>query len=91
MILASLHVCIPLGTSMEDWELAESELQHCFSAYGIKHVTMSPELERVVAVDTLRRSESTDDLGKCGKDGPGCIAVAGKSQIRKRRDDEETV
>jgi zinc transporter 1 len=46
VVLASLHVCLPAGTSLEQWEEIEQILQHCFQAYGISHVTISPELPR---------------------------------------------
>lgn len=46
VILASLHVCVPEGTTLEQWEKTEQYLQHCFSAYGISHVTISPEIQR---------------------------------------------
>ena len=45
LILASLHACVPTGTSLEQWEQIERTLQHCFQAYGISHVTISPELQ----------------------------------------------
>ncbi|KAJ7642744.1 CDF-like metal transporter [Mycena polygramma] len=32
VILASLHVCVPPGTSLEQWERTEQSLQHCFAA-----------------------------------------------------------
>jgi hypothetical protein len=43
MILASVHICVPAGTSLEQWGLIEQMLQDCFQAYGISHVTISPE------------------------------------------------
>lgn len=46
VILASLHVCVPEGTTLEQWEKTEQYLQHCFAAYGITHVTISPEIQR---------------------------------------------
>jgi len=61
-ILASLHVCIPSGTTMEDWEKTEKELQHCFGEYGIKHVTISPEIDR----KSQRTSISNEEVAeKC--------------------------
>ncbi|KAG5647877.1 hypothetical protein DXG03_007801 [Asterophora parasitica] len=58
VILATVHVCVPSGTSLEDWEKTEQYLQHCFSAYGIHHVTISPEIQRDSLVETL----TDDDL-----------------------------
>ncbi|KAJ7224164.1 CDF zinc transporter [Mycena pura] len=42
--LASLHVCVAPGTSVQEWKRIEQCLLHCFSAYGVNHVTISPEL-----------------------------------------------
>ncbi|KAJ7654454.1 hypothetical protein DFH06DRAFT_1133239 [Mycena polygramma] len=53
VILASLHVCVPPGTSLEQWERTEQSLQHCFAAYGVNYVTISPELHR----DARRRRQ----------------------------------
>jgi len=92
VVLASLHVCVPLGTSMEEWELTESELQHCFSAYGVKHVTISPELHRNAPPDTPRGSESEEEFGTCAmprsKEGAGCFTLNAKGPVRRRRDEE---
>jgi len=69
VILASLHVCVPTGTSLERWEQIEQTLQHCFQAYGISHVTISPELQRSEAqsindiVMGCSRLSSQDDFG----------------------------
>ncbi|KAG6813842.1 hypothetical protein H0H92_006786 [Tricholoma furcatifolium] len=46
VILASLHVCVPVNFTLGDWEQTERSLQQCFSAYGINHVTISPEIQR---------------------------------------------
>ncbi|KAF5352154.1 hypothetical protein D9758_009260 [Tetrapyrgos nigripes] len=43
-ILASLHVCVATETSMSEWSRIENHIQQCFEAYGVKHVTVSPEL-----------------------------------------------
>ncbi|KAJ3560393.1 hypothetical protein NP233_g10865 [Leucocoprinus birnbaumii] len=43
--LASLHVSVRSGTTMERWEEIEQTLQYCLQAYGISHATISPELE----------------------------------------------
>ncbi|KAJ7504298.1 CDF zinc transporter [Mycena galericulata] len=53
VILASLHVCVPAGTTLEQWERTERCLQHCFAAYGVNHVTISPERFRDSATPTL--------------------------------------
>ncbi|KAJ7334267.1 putative CDF zinc transporter [Mycena albidolilacea] len=80
VILASLHVCVPPGTSLEQWERTEQSLQHCFAAYGVNHVTISPELYHDNAEQTL----SGDDIVVCkssNQDGLGC-AVG--ERLRKR-------
>ncbi|KAF5316208.1 hypothetical protein D9619_006417 [Psilocybe cf. subviscida] len=60
VILASLHVCIPIGTSMEEWEKTEQYLQHCFEEFGVSHVTISPEIYR------------EPQSGSISVDGGGC-------------------
>ena len=62
VILASLHVCVPEGTTLEQWEQTERYLQHCFSAYGISHVTISPEIQR----DAQSNTEVSEDGGSSG-------------------------
>jgi zinc transporter 1 len=46
VILGSLHVCVPIDTSLKQWEKTEEYLKHCFGEYGINHVTISPEVGR---------------------------------------------
>ncbi|KAF8630132.1 hypothetical protein AX15_003088 [Amanita polypyramis BW_CC] len=80
VILASLHVCVPSGTSLQEWEKMEGCLQHCFSAYGIGHVTISPEIHR----DNLDSSEPSDESGGCRlptQDDFGCSVT----DLRKRK------
>lgn len=79
VILASLHVCVPPGTTLEQWEKTEQNLQHCFAAYGISHVTISPELFR--DRDSEVYTPSTDEGGCSSRDEFGC-AVDG---LRKRK------
>ena len=71
LILGSLHVCVPLGTSLEQWGKTERYLQHCFEEYGISHVTISPEIQR----DTHLELGSEDMIIGCrfpSKDEFGC-------------------
>lgn len=78
VILGSLHVCVPLGTSLEQWGKIEQSLQHCFEEYGISHVTISPEFEW----ETHTEMESADIFIGCrlpSKDEFGCAV-----DIRKR-------
>ena len=81
VILASLHVCVPEGTTLEQWEKTEQYLQHCFSAYGISHVTISPEIQR----DTQSSGEvSEEGVGRgcrLPSDEYGCSV----SDLKKRR------
>ncbi|KAF8967604.1 CDF zinc transporter [Flammula alnicola] len=81
VILGSLHVCVPLGTSLEQWEKTERYLQHCFEEYGINHVTISPEIHR----DFQTLTQSTEDVkGGCrlpSHDDFGCAV----SDLKKRR------
>jgi hypothetical protein len=68
VILASLHVCVPSGTSLVQWERIEQTLQYCFQAYGISHVTISPELQR---------SESQS----LSKEDGGCVRLSSRDDI----------
>ncbi|KAF8634573.1 hypothetical protein AX17_004163 [Amanita inopinata Kibby_2008] len=81
VILASLHVCVPVGISLEHWEKMEQCLQHCFAAYGVSHVTISPEIHR----DSQTQSQSSDEkLGGCRlhtQDDFGCAV----GDLRKRK------
>ncbi|KAF4611240.1 hypothetical protein D9613_006991 [Agrocybe pediades] len=81
VILASLHVCVPVGTSLDQWEDTERYLQHCFEEFGINHVTISPEIHR--EYDSTRTS--TEDVkGGCrlpSDDDFGCAV----SDFKKRK------
>lgn len=83
VVLASLHVCVAQGTTLEEWERTERCLQHCFAAYGVNHVTISPELFRDSATHTL----SGEDIVMCKSasqpEGLGCAAGDLRS-LRKR-------
>ncbi|KAJ7917491.1 CDF zinc transporter [Mycena leptocephala] len=85
VILASLHVCVPPGTSLEQWERTEQSLQHCFAAYGVNHVTISPELYRDPA--SAAQTLAADDIAICKsashQEGLGC-AVGELRSLRKR-------
>jgi zinc transporter 1 len=77
LILASLHVCVPPATSLEQWEKTERSLQHCFSAYGVNHVTISPERFRDSAAQTLA---GEDDAVCKSAHALGCAV----GELRKR-------
>ena len=71
-------MCVPLGTSLEQWGKTEQYLQHCFQAYGIDHVTISPEIQW----DTQSEMVSEDMISGCrlpSKDDFGCAV-----DIKKR-------
>lgn len=82
VILASLHVCIPIGTTLEQWETMEKTLQYCFLAYGISHVTISPEIQRS---ETHPPSEADATVLRCSRldfhDDFGCAV----SELKKRK------
>ncbi|KAJ3729862.1 putative CDF zinc transporter [Lentinula raphanica] len=96
VILASVHVCIPFGTSLEEWEKTEQILHHCFSEYGVAHATISPEVHRTVSQssDTSQTQTMVDEhgdelLGTCkipSKDGFGCIFGDNPAPGLRRRD-----
>ena len=82
VILASLHVCVPEGTTLEQWEKTEQYLQHCFAAYGISHVTISPEIQR--DAQTIGSEVESEFKGGCrvpSEDEFGCSV----SDLKKRR------
>lgn len=79
VILASLHVCVPSGTSLVQWEQIEQTLQHCFQAYGISHVTISPELRR--SESQLLSTEDGGCVRRSSLDDIGCSV----SELKKRR------
>jgi zinc transporter 1 len=81
VILGSLHVCVPIGTSLKQWERTEKYLQHCFEEYGISHVTISPEIRQ----DSASLAESDETMtGKCRLPSEGDFGCAVKT-LKKRR------
>jgi zinc transporter 1 len=75
VILASLHVCIPLETTLSEWTKMEQNLQRCFSSYGIGHVTISPEIRKSSITPSVSFGE---DFGGCklfSDDDFGCSVV----------------
>lgn len=77
MILASLHVCVVPETSLVEWEQIEQTLLYCLTAYGIGHVTISPERHEAGAVSDSGR---VLHIGGCKRlsfqDDFGCSAVS---------------
>jgi len=61
VILASLHVCVPLETTLPQWAKTEQALQRCFAAYGVHHVTISPEMQKIGETSSIL----TDEHGGC--------------------------
>ncbi|KAF8817385.1 cation efflux protein [Phlegmacium glaucopus] len=76
VILGSLHVCVPVNTSLKQWETTERYLQYCFEEYGINHVTISPEIQP----DPLALKDSSEGMaGRCrcsSEDDFGCAVSA---------------
>ncbi|KAF8159476.1 CDF zinc transporter [Crassisporium funariophilum] len=81
VLLGSLHVCVPLGTSLEQWEKTERYLQHCFEEYGISHVTISPEIQRDIQSLTASSEELSGGCRLPSQDDFGCAV----SDMKKRR------
>lgn len=88
-ILASLHVCVPREFSLSKWEETEQSLQHCFSEYGVSHVTISPEIGQVGGVadsTTNRNSLHLEDapvaICSTSQDHFGCTIDGG---MKKRK------
>jgi len=84
VILGSLHVCVPIGTSLKQWERTEKYLQHCFEEYGISHVTISPEIHQ--DSPALTDSNNEEMTGKCRVPSEGDFGCA-VNTLRKRRVD----
>jgi hypothetical protein len=81
VILGSLHVCVPIGTSLKQWERTEKYLQHCFGEYGINHVTISPEIHQ----DTPSITDSNGEMtGKCRLPSEGDLGCA-VNTLQKRK------
>lgn len=81
VILGSLHVCVLLGTTLEQWEKTEQCLQDCFSAYGISHVTISPEMCRDSQMQTERSDETVGGCKSHFQDEFGCAV----NDLRRRK------
>jgi len=79
VILGSLHVCVPIGTSLKQWERTEKYLQHCFEEYGINHVTISPEIHQESPTDS-----NEEITGKCRFPSEGDFGCA-VNVLKKRR------
>ncbi|KAH6915938.1 cation efflux family-domain-containing protein [Coprinopsis sp. MPI-PUGE-AT-0042] len=72
VILASLHVCIPAETTLAEWEKTEQSLQHCFTEYGIRHVTISPEIYRDRSSTVSTSEEAAGGCSLPSQDEYGC-------------------
>jgi len=82
IILGSLHVCVSPGMSLGEWEKTEQYLQHCFAAYGINHVTISPERSKVTPGDAQFDEELIPGLScPSSQDQYGCVI----ENIKKRK------
>jgi len=44
VIVASFHVEVPVGTTLNQWEKIEGSLRECMAAYGVSHLTVGPEV-----------------------------------------------
>ncbi|KAJ4468882.1 putative CDF zinc transporter [Lentinula aciculospora] len=95
VILASVHVCVPFGTSLEEWEKTGQILHHCFSEYGVAHATISPEVHRTTSQASDSQTQTMADecgdelLGTCkvpSKDGLGCNINENVKNGMRRRD-----
>nr|BAH80466.1 putative CDF zinc transporter [Lentinula edodes] len=90
-ILASLHVCVPSGTSLEEWGKTEQIIHHCFSEYGVAHATISPEVHPQgmdSQTQTMVGGSGDELLGTCkvpSKDGFGCIFGDNHANGMRRR------
>ncbi|KAF9530456.1 CDF zinc transporter [Crepidotus variabilis] len=85
VLLGSLHVCVPLGTSLEQWEQTERYLQHCFEEYGIRHVTISPEIYRDSQTLTQASEDSMVQVGGCRLPSHDDFGCAVSDMLKKRK------
>ena len=74
-------MCVPIGTSIKQWERTEKYLQHCFEEYGVSHVTISPEIHQESPSLTDSNEETT---GKCRLPSEGDFGCA-VNTLKKRR------
>jgi zinc transporter 1 len=67
VIVASLHVEVPVGTTLNQWEKIEGRLRECMAAYGVSHLTVGPEIY----------TDRSDGHVNEGKTKSGCHGFAG--------------
>jgi len=66
VIVASFHVEVPVGTTLNQWEKIEARLRECMAAYGVSHLTVGPEISTNTtenAINGKSRSACNDLLG----------------------------
>jgi len=69
VIVASMHVVVPVGTTLNQWEKIEGRLRECMSAYGVDHLTVGPEVSIPASEDAVEgRSACHDALGCSGNE-----------------------
>ena len=72
--MASFHVEVPVGTTLNQWEKIEGRLRECMAAYGVSHLTVGPEISTSSsenATEGKSRSPCNDLLG-CSAAVVGC-------------------
>jgi len=69
VIIASMHVVVPVGTTLNQWEKIEGRLRECMTAYGVNHLTVGPEVSVHTSEDTVEgRLVCHDALGCSGSE-----------------------
>jgi solute carrier family 30 (zinc transporter), member 1 len=81
VLVASFHVVVPVGTTLNQWEKIEGRLRECMAAYGVSHLTVGPEVSIHTSEDDVggkARSACNDLLGCSG-------AVVGSRELLRHR------
>jgi zinc transporter 1 len=76
VIVASLHVEVPVGTTLSQWGKIEGRLRECMAAYGVSHLTVGPEVSTDTIVGPMSEGKSKSTCHGL----LGCSAVVAGSQ-----------
>lgn len=82
-----MHVEVPSGTTLVQWEKIEGCLRECMAAYGVTHVTVGPEVIAVAGRSEEGVGGPNGRKGFCHGEGLlGCSGtVVGSGQSLRRR------
>jgi len=81
VIVASLHVVVPVDTTLNQWEKIEGRLRECMSAYGVSHVTVGPEVSVRTSEDAVEGRQACNDVLGCS----ATVVGSGGESLKRRR------